>query len=254
MILSMYGQPPLVAALAATAITWAATTAGAASVWFMPTIGPRLLASLLALSAGAMIAAGIGSLWLPAVDHFAGHALPAWALAAVWVGVGAIAAAAARRLVVPRGQGRRVGPMLFGVMSAHHVPEGMAVGLAVAAVGQGDAMSAGALVLAMAVHNTFEGMAVSVPLHAEGLSRGRSFAFGQASGLFEVGGGVLGAAAVAFSSGVLPYGLAVAAGAMLFVALGDVLPEARRLSAPPRVAVFASAGAAMVVAMQWLGG
>ena len=115
-------------------------------------------------------------------------------------------------------------------------------------------VSASALVLAMAVHNTFEGMAVAVPLHAEGMSRRRSFAFGQASGLFEVGGGLVGALAVAFSAGVLPYGLAVAAGAMLFVALGDVLPEARRLSATPRVAAFASAGAASVGAMQWFGG
>jgi ZIP family zinc transporter len=139
-------------------------------------------------------------------------------------------------------------------MSAHHIPEGMAVGLAVAAAGEGNAMSAGALILAMAVHNTFEGMAVAVPMHAEGMTRRRSFAFGQASGLFEVAGGVVGAIAVTFSAGVLPYGLAVAAGAMLFVALGDVLPEARRLSATPRVAAFATAGAASVAAMQWFAG
>ena len=250
----MYGHSPIISALAATTVTWAATSAGAASVWFMPTIGPRLLASLLALSAGAMIAAGIGSLWMPAVDIFAGHATPAWILALVWVAIGAALAAWARRAVSQPAEGRRIGPLMFGVMSAHHIPEGMAVGLAVAAAHQGSAVSAGALVLAMAVHNTFEGMAVAVPLHAEGMTRRRSFAFGQASGLFEVGGGLVGALAVAFSAGVLPYGLAIAAGAMLFVALGDVLPEARRLSATPRVAAFASAGAASVAAMQWFAG
>ena len=115
-------------------------------------------------------------------------------------------------------------------MSLHHVPEGIAVGLAVSAASTGDAGAAAAavlVVLAMASHNVLEGALVSLPMRQEGASRLRAFTFGQMSGVAEVVGAIIGAGAVAVSAALLPWGLAVAAGAMLTVTLVDVLPEMR---------------------------
>lgn len=246
---------PILAALAATLTTWTATALGAGAVTVLPRLRPKHLSMLLAVSAGVMVAAGIGSLLVPAAGHFAERGFDGWTMALLTALLGAAATFAVRSWLVP-GEGRaRLGTLMFGVMSAHHVPEGMAVGLAVAAAAQGaPAAGAMALVVAMAVHNAFEGAAVSAPLRDAGLSRRRSFMLGQASGLFEIAGGVLGAVAVTMSAAALPWGLGLAAGAMLVVALGDVLPEAGRLAPMRVVAAWAGAGAAAVVALETVAG
>jgi ZIP family zinc transporter len=117
-------------------------------------------------------------------------------------------------------------------MTLHHLPEGMAVGLAVTAAttGQDPVAQAGAwtLVAAMAIHNAAEGALVSLPLRREGMTRTAAFLRGQWSGAAEVAGALVGALAATVAVAVLPWGLAAAAGAMGAVILGDLLPELRR--------------------------
>lgn len=234
---------PVIAAVAATLITWACTAAGAATVFATPRLSARLFASLLAVAALIMGTAAIGGLLLPAWERFAALG-PSGALAlVVALGAGAGLSLASRRLLA--GPERdvaarpRLGRQLFTVMSLHHVPEGMAVGLAVSAASGGDAAATAAatlVVVAMASHNVLEGALVSLPLRQEGASRLRAFTFGQLSGLAEVVGALIGAGAAAFSDTVLPWGLAAAAGAMLTVTAVDLLPELRIQLRQPREA------------------
>lgn len=221
-------------ALGATTLTWICTAIGAALVFVLPRLHPRAFSSLLAIAAGVMLAAAIGGLLLPAWDAFtaAGHS-------ALWsttlgVTIGVMLSLASRRVLVRAErdltQRPRLGAQLFAVMSLHHVPEGMAVGLAVTAASTGDAAAGASAVLvvaAMAGHNLLEGALVSLPLRQEGASRLRAFTFGQMSGVAEVVGAFFGAGAVMLSAALLPWGLAVAAGAMLTVTLVDVMPAMR---------------------------
>ncbi len=228
----------IAATLGASAITWSATAAGAALVFVLPRL-PRLGMGVLLTFAGALMAwAAVAGLLLPAWDHAI-----AQGSSGIMAAVGMVAAVAAGAWAVRRIRQRLsavadhqpvLGRQLFLVMTLHHVPEGMAVGLAVAAAAQHGAdplaaAGAGALVLAMAVHNAAEGALVSLPLRQEGMSRGRAWIQGQLSGVAEVAGALLGAAAIGMSAAILPWALAAAAGAMLHVVLGDLLPEVRAL-------------------------
>lgn len=224
----------LTVALGATTLTWACTALGAALVFILPRLHPRAFSGLLAVAAGVMLAAGIGGLLVPAWQTFAAAGQAATVATSLGVVIGAALALASRRLVARAEQAvvqrPRLGRHLFAVMTLHHVPEGMAVGLAVTAAVNGDdaaAASATLVVVAMAGHNLLEGTLVSLPLRQEGASRLRAFTFGQMSGLAEIAGALIGVCAVALSAALLPWGLAVAAGAMLTVTLFDVLPEMR---------------------------
>jgi ZIP family zinc transporter len=230
-------------ALGATALTWFCTALGAALVFILPRLHPRAFSALLAVAAGVMLAAGIAGLLVPAWESFAATGREASLFTVVGVAIGALMSLASRRLLARAEhqltQRPRLGGHLFAVMSLHHVPEGMAVGLAVSAATTGDAAAAASatlVVLAMAGHNVLEGALVSLPLRQEGASRLRAFTFGQLSGVAEVVGAVIGAGAVVLSATLLPWGLAVAAGAMLTVTLVDVMPAMRvqwRLGALP---------------------
>lgn len=229
-------------AVGATILTWFCTALGAALVFVLPRLHPRVFSGLLAVAAGVMLAAGIGGLLVPAWQTFASAGSSAGLLTATGVAMGALLSLATRRMVVRAEhaltQRPRLGRQLFAVMSLHHVPEGMAVGLAVSAAAHGDALAVAAatlVVVAMAGHNVLEGALVSLPLRQEGASKWRAFTFGQLSGVAEVVGAVIGAGAVVLSASLLPWGLAVAAGAMLTVTLVDVMPEMRvqwRLASP----------------------
>ena len=116
-------------------------------------------------------------------------------------------------------------------VTLHNIPEGLAVGVAFGALAHNlsSASFAGAVALALGIgiQNFPEGFAVSMPLRAEGLSKIKSFWYGQLSGFVEPIAGVLGAAAVIFFTPILPYALAFAAGAMIFIVVEDVIPESQ---------------------------
>jgi ZIP family zinc transporter len=131
--------------------------------------------------------------------------------------------------------------LLVSAITLHNIPEGLAVGVAfgAAAAGISGATLGGAVALAMGIglQNFPEGTAVAMPLRREGLSRSRSFFYGQLSAVVEPVAGVVGAAAVIFAKPILPYALAFAAGAMIFVVAEELIPEAKRGS--PDIAALA---------------
>ncbi len=234
--------PPVIQALCGTLFTWAVTALGAAAVFVHRQVSERLLASMLGFAAGVMIAASYWSLLAPAIEMSEGLGVPTW-LPAV---VGFLLGGAFLRLVdvllphlhigAPPGEAEglhtrwRRTTLLVLAVTLHNFPEGLAVGVAFGAVASGlpSASIAGAIALAIGIglQNFPEGIAVSVPLRGTGISQWRSFFFGQLSGMIEPIAGVLGAAAVLVARPILPYALAFAAGAMIFVVVEDVIPEA----------------------------
>lgn len=237
------GLSPVLQALLATCFTWGVTALGAAWVFMARDISRRTLDAMLGFAAGVMIAASFWSLLAPAIDMADGGMLPAWFPAVA----GFLAGGAFLRsldMVLPHlhmsagiedSEGIKTSwqkaVLLVLAITLHNIPEGMAVGVAfgAAASGLSDASVAGAVALAIGIglQNFPEGMAVAVPLRREGMSRARSFWYGQLSGAVEPVAGVLGALAVTVAQPLLPYALSFAAGAMIFVVVEEVIPESQ---------------------------
>ncbi len=232
-------QHPVFQALLATLFTWGVTAAGAAVVLVVRDIPKRALDVMLGFAAGVMIAASYWSLLAPAIEMSDGSWIPA--------AVGFVLGAAFLRLVdlflphlhlnAPREEaegletGWRRSTLLVVAITLHNVPEGLAVGVAFGAVyyGLDSATLAGATALALGIgiQNFPEGTAVAVPLRRDGMSRTRAFLYGQFSGMVEPVAGVIGAAATMLAQPLLPYALAFAAGAMIFVVVEEVIPESQ---------------------------
>lgn len=229
----------VIAAGAAAGLTWAATAAGAAGAAFGPLPGRRGVGVLLTIATGLMGWAAVVGLGLPAwhqAQAQVGTALAPLGFALATV-AGAVGVVALRRRLTATGHGPVLGRQLFLVMTLHHLPEGLALGLGVAAASQGDPAAlagAGTLVLAMVVHNAAEGALVAAPLRAEGMGRWAAFRRGQWSGVTEVAGALVGAVAVQAGTAVLPWAMAAAAGAMVAVIVGDLLPEVAAIVRAPR--------------------
>lgn len=244
MIEPLLSLHPVVQALLATLFTWGMTALGASAVYLGRQPSRKLLDSMLGFAAGVMIAASFWSLLAPALEMGANGRLPAW----LPVAAGFLCGGGFLRLVdkflphlhlnFPRDQAEgietnwRRSTLLVLAITLHNIPEGLAVGVAFGAVGAGfpEASLAGAVVLAVGigVQNFPEGMAVSIPLRRDGLSRHKSFMAGQLSGMVEVFAGVFGAAMVVLARPILPFSLAFAAGAMIFVVVEEVIPESQR--------------------------
>jgi len=236
-------QNPILLALIATLGTWGLTALGAALVFFFKEINQRVLNTMLGFAAGVMIAASFWSLLAPAIEMAEGRTLPAWLIAAIGFVAGAGFLWCADKIIphmhlnATRGQAEgmptrwRRSILLVLSITLHNIPEGLAVGVAFgAAASSGDtATLASAVVVAIGIglQNFPEGAAVSIPLRREGLSRTKSFMYGQASGIVEPIAGVIGAALVVSMQSILPYALAFAAGAMIFVVVEELIPEAQ---------------------------
>lgn len=234
---------PIYQALLATCFTWFLTAAGAGLVFFFTTINRKVLDGMLGFAAGVMIAASFWSLLAPAIEMAEESSLPAW-LPAV---IGFLLGGAFLRLVdfllphlhiglpMEKAEGIettwRRSVLLVLAITLHNFPEGLAVGVAFGAVSADlpAASLAGAIALALGIgiQNFPEGAAVSVPLRREGLSRFKSFWYGQMSGIVEPIAGVLGAAAVLIMRPILPYALSFAAGAMIYVVVEELIPESQ---------------------------
>jgi ZIP family zinc transporter len=229
--------PPTMQALIATCFTWFMTAAGALPVVFAKRVSHKLLDTMLGIAAGVMTAASFWSLLAPAIEMSEGSWVPA--------AVGFLLGGAMLRLVDvllphlhPGGtevEGIRTSwqrsTLLVLAVTLHNFPEGLAVGVAFGAAASGipgaNFASAIALTIGIGLQNLPEGMAVAMPLRAEGLSRGKALLWGQFSGMVEPIAGVLGAWAVLSMRAILPYALAFAAGAMIFVVVEELIPEAQ---------------------------
>jgi ZIP family zinc transporter len=243
--------PPVVQALLATLFTWGMTAAGAALVFGTKNVPRKLLDAMLGFAAGVMIAASFWSLLAPAIELSEGEALPVWVPPLVGFMAGGIFLRLLDRILPHLHPGMKLseaeGPetswrrsvLLVSAITLHNIPEGLAVGVAFGAVGLGisegvpSATLGGAIALAIGIglQNFPEGTAVSMPLRREGMSRGRSFFYGQLSAVVEPVAAVIGAAAVLLAQPMLPYALAFAAGAMIFVVAGNSSPK-RNVAAP----------------------
>jgi len=237
------GLNPILQALIATLFTWFVTALGAALVFFFKTINRKVLDGMLGFAAGVMIAASYWSLLAPAIEMAEGSNLPAWVPATSGFLMGGLFLYIADKIIPHLHLGfpmdEAEGPktswhrsiLLVMAITLHNIPEGLAVGVAFGALASDlpSATLAGAVALALGIgiQNFPEGAAVSVPLRREGFSRLKSFWYGQASGIVEPIAGVLGAAAVIFIKPVLPYALAFAAGAMIYVVVEELIPESQ---------------------------
>lgn len=235
---------PVIQALIGTFFTWALTALGAAVVFLSRDVNKKVLDYMLGFAAGVMIAASYWSLLAPAIEMSKESTLPSWLPPAVGFVLGAFFLRLVDKFLphlhpgMPTSSAEGVKTqwqkttLLVLAITLHNIPEGLAVGVAFGAVAAGipsaTLMGAIALAIGIGIQNFPEGLAVSMPLHREGLSRGKSFWYGQLSGVVEPIAGVIGAYAVTLARPILPYALAFAAGAMIFVVVEEVIPESQQ--------------------------
>ncbi|NSL50669.1 ZIP family metal transporter [Calidifontibacillus erzurumensis] len=234
-------QPPL-QALLATLFTWLMTAVGAAMVFTSKKYNQKMLDGMLGLAGGVMIAASFWSLLSPALDMSEQSGQIAWLPVAIGFLCGGLFIMAIDKVIphlhpmssIEQAEGlnpekKRRSTLLVLAITLHNIPEGLAIGVAFGSVAAGfpSASLAGALALAIGIgiQNIPEGVAVSMPLRREGMSRLKSFGYGQLSGMVEPISAVIGALAVGFIQPLLPYALSFAAGAMIFVVAEEVIPS-----------------------------
>jgi zinc transporter, ZIP family len=244
MIVFLERYSPIIQALFGTLFTWGVTALGASMIFFTKQVSRKLLDGMLGFASGVMIAASYWSLLAPAIDLSEGLKVPVWFPATVGFLLGGVFLFGVDKVLPHLHAGEDYsyteGPktswqrsvLLVTAITLHNIPEGLAVGVAfgATAVGLGEAgiASAVALAIGIGIQNFPEGLAVSAPLRREGMKLGKSFMYGQASGMVEPMAAVIGAAATLLMRPILPYALAFAAGAMIYVVAEELIPESKR--------------------------
>ena len=231
-------------ALTATLGTWFVTALGAGTVILFKNTNQKALNLMLGFAAGVMIAASFWSLLQPAIERAEAYLeVPAWLVVTcgflcgagfMWVSDKLVSYARRRADSAQEEERGRLNRIIMLVLSItlHNIPEGMAVGVAFGALHSGGSpetlMGAVTIAVGIGLQNFPEGAAVSLPLRREGCSRGKSFLIGQASGMVEPIAGVFGALMVVYVETFLPFALAFAAGAMILVAVHELIPECQQ--------------------------
>lgn len=223
-------------------IPFAGTTLGAAMVFFMrKEMNERLQKVLLGFASGVMVAAAVWSLLIPAIELSEEQGGVAWIPAAVGflLGMGFLllldTLTPHLHLNEEEPEGMKADlkktTMLVLAVTLHNIPEGMAVGVTFAGVMTGNEMIslAGAFTLAIgiAIQNFPEGAIISMPLKGNGMSRGKAFWYGAVSGIVEPAAALLTILLTSFVVPILPYLLAFAAGAMIYVVVEELIPESQ---------------------------
>jgi ZIP family zinc transporter len=239
------GIDPVLAAFLATTFTWLVTAAGASLVFFFKTIHRGWLDGMLGFTGGVMVAASFWSLLTPSIE-MSERLYPGWSWMPAAVGflTGALFLffldKSMPHLHINFSENESEGvktqlhktTLLVLAITLHNIPEGLAVGVlfGAAANGMEGASIAGAVALAIGIgiQNFPEGFAVAMPLRRAGATRFKSFWYGQLSAIVEPIAGVLGALLVIYVEPVLPFAMAFAAGAMIFVVVEEVIPETQR--------------------------
>jgi ZIP family zinc transporter len=241
----MQGLDPILQAGLAGGFTWLITALGGAIVLFVRRPGYRFLDAMLGFAAGVMLAASVWSLLLPAIERSDDGSLPAWFPAAggLLIGAGFLWTMdqvlphihSLQRGETPEGVSTtwRQTTLLIMAITLHNIPEGLAVGVAFGALsdlapGVDSTTAFGAavaLALGIGLQNFPEGIAVALPLRGEGFSRRRSLWYGQLSAAVEPLAAIAGATAIVFISPILPWALAFAAGAMIYVVVEELIPR-----------------------------
>jgi zinc transporter, ZIP family len=235
---------PVMQAFIATLFTWGLTAAGASLVLFTKDLNRKMMDSTLGFAAGVMIAASFWSLLAPGLEMAEQLGHTPWLTAVIGFMGGGIFMRLTDRFLphlhpglgMDKKEGVKTSwqksTLLVLAITLHNIPEGLAVGVAFGAVAANlpSATMGGAIALAIGIgiQNFPEGTAVSMPLRREGMSKGKSFFMGQASGIVEPIAGVMGAFFVLKMQNILPYALCFAAGAMIFVVVEELIPESQR--------------------------
>jgi zinc transporter, ZIP family len=237
----------------ATLGTWGMTAVGAALVFFFTDINRKVFDGMLGFAAGVMIAASYWSLLAPAIEMSEASGGSKWIPAVIGFMSGGVFLYVIDRILphlhvgfpIEKAEGIQTdwhrSILLVLAITLHNIPEGLAVGVAFGALAANlpSASLPGAIALAIGIgiQNLPEGTAVAVPLRREGMSRLKSFWYGQASGIVEPIAGIIGAVAVIMIEPLLPYALAFAAGAMIYVVVEELIPESQ-LAENTHVATF----------------
>ena len=246
---------PAVQALLATLFTWGVTAAGAGTVFIFRKVDKNWLDGMLGFAAGVMVAASFWSLLAPAVERAQAMGQSAWLVSAAGFISGGLLLFTGDRLFA-RLQGarrRRRCTMLVASVTLHNIPEGLAVGVAFASAAHGlDGAALGEaclLALGIGLQNFPEGTAVSLPLLRDGVSRRQAFNIGQLSGIVEPLAGVAGALLVMRVRMLLPFLLAFAAGAMIYVVVEELIPESQTNRHKDVMALFTLIGFAVMTVL-----
>ncbi|MDR1939352.1 MAG: ZIP family metal transporter [Clostridiales bacterium] len=232
---------PILLALIGTGISFLGTALGSAFVFFTKKEPSGKTQKLfLGFASGVMIAASVWSLLLPAAEYAADNGMPEWLPTVIGFLAGAGFLFALDKLLPhhhvqsdmpegPKSNLKKSTKLIFAV-TLHNFPEGMAVGLAFALTGNDESSvtlaAAMALAIGIAVQNLPEGAVISLPLKGEGFSNAKAFAYGSLSGMVEPIAGVLGALLVVVTLSVIPWALSFAAGAMIYVVIDELVPNA----------------------------
>ena len=235
---------PILAAFYATLFTWGLTALGASFVFLFKTMNRALLDGMLGFTGGVMVAASFWSLLAPGIEMSPGEGFEKVIPSAIGFMLGALFLFGLDKVLphlhINFRESEKEGiktpwhktTLLTLAITLHNIPEGLAVGVLFGGVAAGfeGATIGGAVALALGIglQNFPEGIAVAMPLRRQGLSRWRSFNYGQASAIVEPIAAVLGAWAVLTFEPMLPYALSFAAGAMIFVVVEEVIPEAQQ--------------------------
>ena len=233
------GIDPITGAFYATLFTWGVTALGASFVFLFRSMNRAFLDGMLGFTGGVMVAASFWSLLSPAIEMSEGEGFVKVFPAAIGFLLGALFIFGLDKVLphlhinFKESEGIKTPwhrtTLLALAITLHNIPEGLAVGVLFGGVAAGipEASISGAVVLALGIgiQNFPEGIAIAVPLRRQGASRFKSFWYGQMSAIVEPIFAVLGAVAVTFFTPILPYALAFAAGAMIFVVVEEVIPE-----------------------------
>jgi ZIP family zinc transporter len=235
------GLSPVTQALIATLFTWGVTAIGAGLVFLTSTVNRRLLDLSLGFAAGVMIAASFWSLLAPSIALAREMGMVPWLPAVVGFLAGGALIRVADALLphlhmfkqVAEAEGTHTNwarsILLVIAITLHNIPEGLAIGVSFGAAGLGLANAtlgaAVALAIGIGLQNAPEGTAIALPLRGDGMSRIRAWWYGQLSAAVEPVAAVAGAAGVLHMRPILPYALAFAAGAMIYVVVEEVIPE-----------------------------
>ena len=235
---------PILGALYASLFTWILTAAGASLVFLFRGMNRALLDGMLGFTGGVMVAASFWSLLAPGIEMSEGEGFMKVIPSAIGFALGALFLFGLDKVLphlhINFKDSEKEGlktpwhrtTLLVLAITLHNIPEGLAVGVLFGgvAVGIPEATIGGAVALALgiAIQNFPEGLAVSMPMRRQGASKFKSFWYGQLSAIVEPISAVIGAVAVTFFTPILPYALAFAAGAMIFVVVEEVIPETQR--------------------------
>ena len=233
---------PILGAFYATVFTRGLTALGASLVFFVKDLSRAVLDGLLGFTGGVMVAASFWSLLAPGIEMSPGEGFTKVMPAAIGFGLGALFIFGLDKILphihinFKESEGIKTPwhrtTLLVLAITLHNIPEGLAVGVLFGGVAAGipEASIAGAVALAIGIgiQNFPEGIAVSMPMRRQGVSRFKSFWYGQLSAVVEPIAAVIGAVAVSFFTPLLPYALSFAAGAMIFVVVEEVIPETQQ--------------------------